>query len=166
MSRRAKDICGQTFGKLWVSFPAGTRKKKQYVWCVCDCCNVVAVRKDRLLDGNRKSCGCMAHGLSHGHTVGKVRTPTCESIHQAEQRCNNSNRNNYKNYGARGIKWNFESNKAAIEELGPRPEGTSIERIDNDGNYEPGNVRWATPKEQRANRRPRITKEIYAQIAA
>jgi hypothetical protein len=82
------------------------------------------------------------------------------------ERCNNPNCYNYPKYGARGIKvcerWNTYEN--FIADMGPRPPGLSIERIDNDGNYEPGNCKWATKLEQSRNRRNCYTAEQDAQI--
>lgn len=79
----------------------------------------------------------------------------------AKERCNNANHRDRKNYSERGVQFKFESYQQWLAELGPRPSSDhSVDRVDNDGNYEPGNVRWATRIEQANNTRAniRITK--------
>jgi hypothetical protein len=87
--------------------------------------------------------------------IGMSRTPTHKSWSMMKQRCTNPNSNRWSIYGGRGIKVCAEWQTFAgfFADMGERPEGTSIDRIDPDGNYEPANCRWATAKEQRANRR-------------
>ena len=77
------------------------------------------------------------------------------SYRAAQNRCSNTRHQNYAAYGGRGIKFLFASFEQFISEVGPRIEGTTLDRINNDGNYEPGNVRWATKSEQARNRRAR-----------
>ena len=81
-------------------------------------------------------------------------TPTHKSFCAARSRCNNPNTDNYPYYGGRGIKFLFDSFEQFFAELGPRPKGMTLDRIENNGNYEPGNVRWAAPSQQMKNRRP------------
>lgn len=97
--------------------------------------------------------------LKHGHcrtAVGKE-SPTYSSWHAMMKRCTHVNSAIYARYGALGItvcdRWRTFA--AFLEDMGVRPAGTSLDRIDNERGYEPGNCRWATPLEQAANRRPR-----------
>ena len=88
----------------------------------------------------------------------KWQSPEYRCWQSLRQRCNNPNNPGYKNYGGRGIsvcqEWNA-SFDAFYAYVGPRPAGKWLDRIDNNGNYEPGNVRWATPTVQRLNSRPK-----------
>lgn len=79
--------------------------------------------------------------------------PEHRAYEKAKERCNNPNNKAYKNYGGRGIEFRFKSTAEFDAELGPRPKGKSLDRINNDGHYEKGNVRWASKKEQQNNRR-------------
>jgi hypothetical protein len=82
-------------------------------------------------------------------------TPEYQAYYHALNRCNNPKDENYPDYGGRGIKFLFTSFEQFFAELGSKPShGHSLDRIRNDGHYEPGNVHWATGKEQRANQRP------------
>lgn len=99
----------------------------------------------------------MAKALTHGHTMGNVETPEYQSWGSMKARCDNPNRLDYPLYGGRGItvceRWS-RSFVAFLEDMGARPLGHTLDRIDPNGNYEPSNCRWATPQQQTKNRRP------------
>jgi hypothetical protein len=157
------DLTGQRFGRLTVVEHAGIDKWVQMIWrCICDCGGSSVVPGGILRRGHTKSCGCrQISGLDpnasrkHGHGTRGRLSPTYISWQAMLQRCRDPNSSNWKYYGGRGIsvckRWlDF---KAFLADVGTRPVGTSIDRIDADGNYEPGNVRWADAMTQRRNRR-------------
>ncbi len=123
----------------------------------CNCGNLFITKAHHITSGDTKSCGCLVikSATKHGHNrVGK-RTPTYNTWAGMRKRCNNPKDNKYPLYGGRGItictRWNkFEF---FLEDMGIKPAGTSIDRIDNNGNYEPSNCRWATSSQQRINQR-------------
>jgi|ERR1039458_2132838 hypothetical protein len=155
-----QDLTGQRFNKLVVLKYIGKVQSGQSRWlCLCDCGNEHEAVGSHLKTGNIKSCGCLAVGeprklasIRHGWS----NTPEYDSYHAAKKRCNPKNAEKYPDYAGRGIKFYFKSFEEFIAEIGPRPEPKfdySLERIENDGNYEPGNVKWATKLQQARNRR-------------
>ena len=84
---------------------------------------------------------------------GMTKTPTFRSYMHARQRCSNPRHIRYPEYGGRGIEFRFKTFKQFFTEVGSRPDGLTLDRIEVNGHYEPGNVRWATPTEQAGNRR-------------
>ncbi len=90
---------------------------------------------------------------THGHFRHGRMSPTYSSYTHAKQRCKETSGEHWKHYGALGVKFLFVSFEQFLAEVGPRPKGKTLHRKDPSGNYEPGNVRWATPLEQRHNRR-------------
>jgi hypothetical protein len=132
------------------------KSKGHSIWLVrCDCGAFKHVRYTSLLTGNTKSCGCLnkIKHTKHGHASSVV-TRTYRSWDSMKARCRNTKD---KYYGGRGItfckRWNSFNN--FLEDMGIRPQGTSLDRINNTGNYEPSNCRWATPKQQNNNQSKR-----------
>lgn len=154
---RPLDLTGQRFGML-VAIRLHERVNGQAVWaCRCDCGNESMARLGNLRRGHTISCGCQrSAATTKNKTVHAMYgTPTYRSWSSMLTRCTNAANHKYASYGGRGISvhesWKlFEGFYA---DMGERPEGTTLGRIDNDGNYEPGNCRWESVKQQGRNKR-------------
>lgn len=156
------DLTGQVFGRLTVVSCAENSKGGIARWnCECSCGGSAIVRSNHLKNGHTQSCGCLQKERTSETkaTHGMCKSPEYRSWDAMIQRCTNTNNPQYGNYGGRGIavcdRWRDFAN--FYEDMGPRPKGTSIDRINNDGNYELENCQWSTDKEQKRNtRRTRI----------
>lgn len=158
----AKSLVGQTFGRLVVIERYGSRQGRVNWLCRCDCGKLHDAVSHALTSGHTKSCGCWkdernrATPIVHGHSLrGTGKSPTYCSWQAMLLRCNNPVSKQYKDYGGRGIticdRWlKFEN---FLTDMGVRPDDRTLDRINVDGNYEPGNCQWATRTEQARNTR-------------
>jgi len=172
-----KDISGEKFNKLTVIEFSHTVYKKGHYWkCVCDCGNEKIIYGGSLKNGHTKSCGCLQKEFAstlrpiiHGETIGGKHSGEYNSWRHLKERCYTVTNKRYADYGGRGIKvcdrWlgkcgfnNF------LEDMGRKPSPKhSIDRIENNGNYEKSNCRWGTEEEQNTNRRSNVWLEYNGQ---
>lgn len=155
MAAKRLDLRGKTFGRLKVLHISHSAKNGDILWkCECSCGNIILIRASNLKSGNTSSCGCLAIDIRTSHNMSGI--PEYKVWEGIIQRCTNPKTSNYNDYGGRGIKvcqrwFNF---KYFIEDMGRRPSSKyKIDRIDNNGNYEPNNCRWVTQSIQSKNSR-------------
>lgn len=151
------NLVGQRFGRWVVVAEDGRASDGKAAWlCICECGKRRTVSGGSLRRGLSKSCGCLnLEHLKERAIHGLAETPTYSIWLGIRQRCMNPKSRSWIKYGGRGItlceRWmdylNF------LKDMGPRPHGMSIERVDNGGNYDPNNCVWATSKTQSYNKR-------------
>ncbi len=161
---RIIDLSGQTFERWTVIRFHGIVSRNAAWECQCCCGSNAIVQGRHLISGGTKSCGCLRGEIckikatTHGQAgrASKTVTPEYAAYTTAKSRCHNPKNTRFPCYGGRGIQFCFTSFEQFFAVLGPKPEPEySLDRINVDGPYEPKNVRWATPLEQRQNKRPR-----------
>jgi hypothetical protein len=169
------DIVGQRFGRLVVLSYAGKDKYNGAIWlCRCDCGIAKSIARRQLQSGDTVSCGCYHRekvaeiGRLSKTTHGMSRSPTHVVWTHIISRCTNPKNRAWKNYGGRGIavcdRWR-NSFEAFIADMGEKPSGMTIERVDNDRGYEPENCVWLKPSLQNRNRRTtKLSLEAAAEV--
>lgn len=166
-----KDRKGEIFGRLTVIELSKKSKPKKIYWkCLCQCGNIIDVLSNSLISGNTKSCGCLRSELvSNKYSTHKKSTSSeYYTYYSMISRCYNKNNNVYQYYGGRGIKvcdrW-LKSFENFYKDMGDKPSPKhSIDRINNNGDYEPNNCKWATQSEQTINSRHVLGQSGYRYI--
>lgn len=154
------NLSGKKFGRWTVIDRDTSKKHKKSMWnCVCECGEKRVVQGYNLSSGSSRSCGCLSSDTAkhNNSTHGLSNTKEYATWERMIQRCENESHRDYNDWGGRGIRvcsqWRL-SFETFLEDMGHRPSDShSIDRIDNDGNYEPSNCRWATKSQQIRNRR-------------
>jgi len=155
LHKNAKDILGQTFGRLTAIAPVGRSKGWNIQWlCICVCGTEKVAIVSALSSSSVASCGCLVVDANRKerHIHGRCGTTEYIAYRAMIKRCSDPTYKNYHRYGGRGIKILYTSFSDFFDDVGYRPDGkNSIDRINNDTHYERGNCRWATWAEQNTN---------------
>lgn len=159
MRKEPLDLVGQRFGKLVVIAIHPERLNYHYYWqCACDCGVTKLVRQIDLTRGATQGCGRLCGKTQHLNPkpspVNRSYHPVYRAFIAAQARCSPTDEEHYPDYAGRGIEFRFSSFEEFVAELGDKPTSKhTVDRINNDGHYEVGNVKWSTRTEQNNNRR-------------
>ena len=157
------DITGKVFSRWSVLRRADNTESGRAAWlCKCECGNERMITTSTLTNGRSKSCGCLSAELTTTHGLNNSRVQTIWEGMQ--QRCYNEVAPNHPNYGGRGIKIEWECIEDFYSDMGHPPNGTSLDRVDNDGNYSKENCRWATQSQQTRNSRQSKRWFLYGKV--
>jgi len=168
------ELTGKKFGRLTVVGFSHVGGGQSYWFCKCECGGTKTTRAYSITSGHTQSCGCLSRETwtaigKKSKTHGMSETVEFRTWASIKERCLNKNSTAWKNYGGKGITicrtWR-ESFNLFYRDMGKRPPGTSIDRINNAGNYTPGNCRWATKDQQMANRSVTLPKQVVLLIEA
>lgn len=163
---RRLNLSGKRFGRLLVIQESTRSSSNIRRWlCLCDCGEIKVVRQTELTTGGTRSCGCLKSDAHTKHGLSK--TSAYSSWRSMMKRCYVESSISFPSYGGRGIKvceeWHEVEN--FVKDMGERPENMTLDRLDNNKNYEPSNCRWATAEQQQENRRStKLTKEKAREI--
>lgn len=158
--KRPKMLTGLTFGRLTAIAFWSVYQQASHWLCRCSCGKWTVASANKLTQGHSASCGCLirdlciARSTKHGEGTRKNKTAEYQVYKGLRKRCNNPNCKDYPDYGGRGIECRYTSFQEFLADVGRRPTVKhKIDRIDNDGHYEVGNVKWSTDTESANNKR-------------
>lgn len=158
---KVREMIGKVFGRLTPILECGQNSSKQYRYlCVCDCGESKVVTGSLLAQGKVLSCGCLKREMMVARNTkhNGCGTSTYETWQGMKSRCTNKSQAAYANYGGRGIGFDpaWADFAAFVADMGERPDGCTLERIDNDKGYSKDNCKWATNAEQSRNTRQNV----------
>ena len=166
------DVTGEKYGRLTAIEPLQKLGKKTVWVFVCACGVVKSLQLEKVRDGRVSSCGCLrkeltaARSITHGNSVGRKQSRELKSYNHAKSRCCNPNDEKFPRYGGRGITmrepWLNDAERF-ISDMGPCPPGHTLDRLEPNGHYEPGNCRWATSHQQARTRTDNVFVEFHGQ---